>query len=151
METINIEKCTGYVWYSDPTSPKVYQNEPLVLTLNEKENPFVVEANFTDGETSHSIRYVDGKYIHSFCYTEGDVLYSVCNMGDKHIESSHALVPKNAYTDIEVFPQSMPNVYKMLFRRYWKAEEDALCNGWEVLQPAELVFVKFIEKKEDEK
>lgn len=149
METINIEKCTGYVWYSDKTAPTVYRNEPLSLTLNEKENPFVVEANFTDGETSHSIRYVDGKYIHSFCYTEGDMLHSFCNVGDKHIESSHALAPQNAYTEIKVFPQSMPNVYKMLFRRYWREEKDALCNNWPVLQPAELVFVKFIEKEED--
>lgn len=129
METINIDKCTGYVWYSDQTSPKVYQNEPLVLTLNEKENPFVVEANFTDGETSHSIRYVDGKYIHH----------------------SHSLSDPSEYTEIRVFPQSMPSVYKMLFRRYWIAEEDALCNGWPVLQPSELVFVKFIEEKEDKK
>lgn len=126
METINIEKCTGYVWYSDQTSPKVYQNEPLVLTLNEKENPFVVEANFTNGKTSHSIRYVDGKYIYH----------------------SYNLSAEGEYSEIKVFPQSMPNVYKMLFRRYWKAEEDALCNGWDVLQPAELVFVKFIEKED---
>lgn len=129
METINIEKCTGYVWYSDQTSPKVYQNEPLVLTLNEKENPFVVEANFTDGKTSHSIRYVDGKYIYH----------------------SYNLSAEGEYTEIKVFPQSMPNVYKMLFRRYWKEEEDSLCNDWPVLQPAELVFVKFIEEKEDKK
>lgn len=129
MKTINIEKCMGYVWYSDQTTPKVYQNEPLVLTLNEKENPFVVEANFTDGETSYSIRYVDGKYIYH----------------------SYNLSAEGKYTEIKVFPQSMPNVYKMLFRRYWKEKEDPLCNDWLVWQPAELVFVKFIEKKENKK
>lgn len=127
MEKLDIQNCTGYVWMSDKSSPKVYNNEPLSLVLNESSSPFVIEANLTDGRVSHSIRYVDGKYYHrQFVLDE---------------------LPEE-YSEVNTFAQSMSGVSWLHFHRYWREQKDALCEGWNVLKPAELVFIGFSEKEE---
>lgn len=127
MEKIEIQKCTGYVWLSDQSSPKVYKNEPLSLELNECVNPFVIEANLTDGQVSHSIRYVDGKYYHK--------QFVLDELSEE-------------YSEVNTYAQSMSSVSGLLFRRYWREQKDVLCEGWNVLKPAELVFIGFSEKEE---
>ena len=65
METIKINKCEGYLWWSDQQKPKVYQDELIDICLDEAKNPFVVEGQLYDEENkeSYSIKYVDGQYL----------------------------------------------------------------------------------------
>ena len=65
METIKINKCEGYLWWSDQQEPQVFENQSIDQCLNEVQNPFVVEGQLYDKEEkkSYSIKYVDGKYL----------------------------------------------------------------------------------------
>lgn len=121
----------GYLWYSDNTEPKVYLgNESFELELDDNKNPFVIEGQLFDGKKSYSIKYADGQYyVNSF-----DVKSSDFNSKDEK----------------EYIPNSrMKDVNKIKFLQRWKTQEDELCEGMEVLQPAELVFIGFDKKKED--
>ena len=127
IKTIHIEKGTGYIWMSDASSPRVYQNESVDLFFETIENPFVIEGNVTDGIVSYSIRFVDGHYI--------------VRQYDLHKDAE--------YSEQVYLPHRMPNVKGLRFRRYWRAEEDIMCEGMKVLQPKELVFVGFEDKEEE--
>ena len=65
METIKINKCEGYLWWSDQQTPAVYQDESIDNCLDEAQNPFVVEGQLYDKEEmkSYSIKFVDGQYL----------------------------------------------------------------------------------------
>lgn len=123
MKTLETAIYTGYLWYSDQQQPEVYNNEETAFTFDEQKNPFVVEGYLTDGQTSYSIKYIGGKY-HINEYTLS------------HLENV-------VYDDIVIYTHRMENVQKMKFRQYWRPVSDELCEGMEVLQPAELVFVGF--------
>lgn len=125
---IEKSKYTGYLWYSNKTKPQVLNNEEFGLEKEDSENPFIIEGQLCDDKKSISIKFVDGKYIVN--------TYILSNYEEDEIE--------------EYEPNRMEDVEKLLFKRAWKAENDDLCCGMEVLQPAELVFVG-LKMKEDKK
>ena len=131
METIQINKCEGYLWWSDQQKPKIYDGNTLDICLDETKNPFVVEGQLYDKETkeSYSIKYVDGLYlINIYKVTDEDLVNSVnetkCylpnRMGDRWLR----------------------------FLRYWEEKEDESCMGMPVLTLTKNVFIGFKEKED---
>lgn len=129
---MNIEKSKyqGYIWYSNENKPRVFDGKELFeLELKDGENPFVVEGFLCDGKKSISIKFVDGRYI-----------VNTYNL-------NALLQDKELYDERELrFADSKNLKEVLLFRYYWHAEKDDLCDGMEVLQPAEVVFMGFTEK-----
>ena len=120
---IDQSKYTGYLWYSDKQYPEILPTSGL-FDANSVANPFVVEGQLfdLDGTTSISIKFVDGKYF----------------------VKEYKLAEYEDLTDVEEYiPNRIEGVGKLLFKRVWREEKDELCENWEVLQPAELVFVGF--------
>lgn len=127
MEQIEKSTYQGYLWYSDKDQPKVLNNVDSEITLDETKNPFVIEGQLFDGKRSISIKYVDGKYI-----VKKYVL---------------AELPKEDFTEQSLLAHRMKDVKSLNFRQYWREQEDELCDGKKVLQPAELVLVGFNDKE----
>lgn len=130
IDKVEKSKYEGYLWYSDSTEPKVYNNKELELVLDNKHNPFIVEGQLFDSEKniSISIKFVDGEYIiNQYNIAEDD--YNKCDVTIK-----------------EFCAHRMKDVKKLRFLQYWKETSNALCEGMSVLQPAELVFVGFIKE-----
>lgn len=135
MKPTNIEPANyvGYYWMSDATAPVMLQGEPFPLSLDPASNPFIIEAQLFDPEhfVSYSLKYADGAYhIHRFDLNQDFA-------GDDF-----------EFTSKEYQSHPRLGAQPLLFRQYWKAEEDPLCLGMKVLQPHALVFVGFKEKKE---
>ena len=119
------QKYEGYLWWSDAVTPKVYQNQQLPEWIEEMANPFIIEGQLYDksNNKSFSIRFVDGDHlINCFDLAELEGLDFI----------------KKDY-----LPNRVEGVSKLCFREYWKPVHDDLCEGMEVLQPAENVFVGF--------
>ena len=126
--TINIEKCEGYVWKSDAENPQVFIDSPCNLVLDDNVNPFVLEAMLYDVQTQNSymVKYVDGRH-----------LIQKYNLFDKFDGVAETLM----------LPNRMLGVPVLKFKQIWKKEVDALCNGFETLKPAALVFAGFGKKE----
>jgi CRISPR type III-associated protein (TIGR04423 family) len=120
----------GYLWWSDQAAPTVLKNGP-VKELPNGNNPFIVEGQLFDkaNNKSYSIRFVDGDYlIHCFDLNE---------------------LEKLEYIEKKYLPNRFPDsIKKLCFKEFWRPVEDKLCEGMEVLQPAETVFVGFNSKEE---
>lgn len=113
---------TGYIWYSDAKEPQLFYGTENEFLFDDTKNPFVVEGWLTDNITSFQIKYVDGKHeILSFNLAELKVL--------KHEKQEFVPVFKG--------------FKKMHFNQYWRPVEDEMCEGMQVLQPAEFVFIGF--------
>jgi CRISPR type III-associated protein (TIGR04423 family) len=126
MQEIKINKnCEGYIWYSDRQKPEMIRAEKYSLELDETKNPFVVEGQIysKDEQVSYSIKYVDGKYI---------VVPTLLNDLKGFVFDEKSFIPNR-----------LDGVAKIKYRQYWKPEKDELCEGMEVLVPAEYVFVGF--------
>jgi hypothetical protein len=54
-------KYSGYLWYSDKTTPDIIEKD-FSLEINSNTNPFIIEGQLFDGTNSISIKYVDGSY-----------------------------------------------------------------------------------------
>lgn len=119
----------GYIWYSDESNPKVFQDEEFEFDTDKIENPFIIEGQLYDDQKkiSYSIKFVDGKYV---C-KKYEVESTDFNKKDVEIKTFHA----NRMDDL-----------KLQFLQYWKEEDDELCEGMKVLQPAELVFIGFVKE-----
>lgn len=114
----------GYIWMSDQSKPRVLKGEKLqeTETYSSSDNPFIVEAQFViDNEKSCSIKCVDGVFIVNE--------YRLCDY--ENLQKKHYAANK------------MEGVKGLDFVLNWKEEKDELCNGFPVLQPAELVFTGF--------
>ena len=131
MEAIKINKCEGYLWWSDQQEPKVYQDEAIDICLDETKNPFVVEGQLYDKEEkkSYSIKYVDGQYLINKYKVEEDDLTNPDN-------------ETKCY-----FSNRMENKW-LKFLRYWEEKEDKNCMGMPVLTLTKHVFIGFKEKEE---
>ena len=132
METIKINKCKGYLWWSDQPKPKVYQDESIDICLYEAKNPFVVEGQLYDEENkeSYSIKYVDGKYhINKYKVNESDLI--------------------NQDNEVKSYLSNRMDDRWLKFLRYWEEKEDENCMGMPVLTLTKNVFIGFDEKKED--
>ena len=126
MEPIRIDKCEGYLWWSDQQNPQIYHDEKLDICLEETQNPFVVEGQLYDEEKkkSYSIKYVDGKYLiniykvedEDFTNPDNETKYYLSNrMGDRWLK----------------------------FLRYWEPKADPNCEGMNVLKLTKNVFIGF--------
>lgn len=132
METIQINKCEGYLWWSDQQKPKVYQDELIDICLDETENPFVVEGLLYDEENkeSYSVKYVDGLYlINKYKVDESDFI---------NIDNEEKSYLSNRMDD-----------RWLKFLNYWEEKKDANCMGMPVLTLTKNVFIGFDERKED--
>lgn len=126
METIKINKCEGYLWWSDQQKPKVYQDELIDICLDETKNPFVVEGLLYDegNKESYSIKYVDGQYL----INKYKVVESEFTNPDNQIKSYLS----NRMDD---------RWLKVL--SYWEEKEDENCMGMPVLTLTKNVFIGF--------
>ena len=131
METIKINKCDGYLWWSDQQEPKVFEGQSIDQCLDETQNPFVVEGLLYDKEEkkSYSIKYVDGQYLIKKYKVE------VGDLTNKDYESKSFL--SNRMGD-----------HWLKFLRYWEEKEDENCMNMPVLTFTKNVFVGFKEKEE---
>jgi CRISPR type III-associated protein (TIGR04423 family) len=114
----------GYLWWSDETSPRIYKGE-IVTEWPATNNPFIIEGQLFDkaNRKSYSIRFVDGDYlIQCFDLNELESLDSI---------------------EKEYLPNRIEGVHKLCFKEFWRPEKDDLCEGMEVLKPAEFVFIGF--------
>ena len=123
---IEKSKYQGYLWYSDKKEPQVLNNEVFELEIADSSNPFVIEGKLFDGQKSISIKYVDGKYI----------------------VNTYDLDALDGVMQEQKFYSHRVDGKQLKFRQIWKEQPDELCEGMQVLQPAELFFVGF-NKEED--
>jgi CRISPR type III-associated protein (TIGR04423 family) len=118
----------GYLWYSDQKTPEVFEQKAWDESmLDENINPFVIEGQLYDSENlvSYSVKYVDGKHI----------------IKKYQLKSTDF---NNVDIDILDFKAHRMGEGRVLqFLQYYREEEDSLCEGMKVLQPAEKVFVGF--------
>lgn len=131
METIKINKCEGYLWWSDQQEPKVYQEELTDVCLEATQNPFVVEGQLYDKEEkkSYSIKHVDGQYlIYKYKVKDDDLI--------------------NPNNEIKSYLSNRMNGRRLKFLRYWEAKEDENCMGMNVLTFTKNVFIGFKEKED---
>lgn len=128
MEKYKIEKCEGYLWWSDQQAPKVYDGDALDLCFDETKNPFVVEGQLYDVEEkkSYSIKYVDGKYLIKI-YEVEDLDFS------------------NADNEIKCYLSNRMGGRWLKFLRFWEPTEegDENCEGISPLVISKNVFVGF--------
>lgn len=114
----------GYLWWSDETVPKVYDGEKIP-ELPASNNPFIVEGQLydPDNKKSYAIRFVDGDYLIN-CF---DL---------KKLNGLDSIVK-------EYIPNRIDGKSKLYFKEFWRPVKDELCEGMEVLKPAEFVFIGF--------
>lgn len=131
METIRINKCEGYLWWSDQQEPQVYADVELDISLDATKNPFVVEGQLYDKKehTSYSVKYIDGQY-HINIYKVEDADFTNPNNETKNYLS-------NRMGD-----------HWLKFLRYWEEKEDENCMNMPVLTFTKNVFVGFKEKED---
>lgn len=131
METIKINKCEGYLWWSDQQEPEIYDGKDIDICLDETKNPFVVEGQLYDKEEmkSYSIKYVDGQYL-VFIYK---------------VETSDFT---NKNNESKSFLSNRMGGRWLKFLRYWEEKEDENCMDMPVLTFIKNVFIGFKEKEE---
>lgn len=131
METIKINKCDGYLWWSDQQQSEVYQDAVLDQCLDETKNPFVVEGQLYDkeGKESYSIKYVDGKYF----------------VKKYKVEDADLTNPDN---EIKCYLSNRMGDKWLKFLRYWEDENDVNCMNMPVLTFTKNVFIGFKEKED---
>ena len=118
----------GYIWWSDSTVPSVYMGDsPVEIEPDELESHFIIEAFLYDKEEckSYSVKYIDGKY-HFYVYdgiTEEEIR-----------KQSVSFVPNR---------MKETGVSAVKFVRRWRPVADPYCEGMQVMQPMEFMFVGF--------
>lgn len=120
------EEFEGYLWYSDKSIPRVIEGEFEGIELMDGENPFVIEGqlvNFHDRK-SYSIKFVDGKY-----------LLSSYELTQEESEGNSK--------EIWEYASNGMDGKTLRFIQRWAPVPDVLCEGMDVLRPAELVFIGF--------
>lgn len=123
---IEKSKYQGYLWYSDKKEPQVLHDEVFELEIADNTNPFVIEGQLFDGQKSISIKYVDGKYI----------------------VNTYDLNTLDGVMQEQTFHSHRMEGKLLKFKQIWKNQSDELCEGMQVLQPAELIFVGFNDKED---
>lgn len=128
METIKINNCEGYLWWSDQEVPKVYEGKAFEECLDETRNPFVVEGQLYDKEekVSYSIKYIDGQY-HIIIYK---------------VEANDLDNPDN---ETKCYLSNRMGDKWLKFLRYWEEDGDPSCEGMPVLKLTKNVFIGFKE------
>lgn len=131
METIRINECEGYLWWSDQQEPQVYDGDVLDICLDETKNPFVVEGQIYDKKEkkSYSIKYADGQYIINIYKIENQDL-------------------ANSNNEKKCYLSNRMGDRWLKFLRYWEEKEDENCMNMPVLTLTKNVFVGFKEKED---
>ena len=128
METIKINKCEGYLWWSDQQPPRVYQDELIDICLDEAKNPFVVEGQLysIDENMWYGIKYVDGQYIINKYKVNDDDLSNIAN-------------------EIKYYLSNRMDGRWLKFLRFWEPVEegDKNCEGMKPLVITKNVFIGF--------
>ena len=141
MKVIKGARYEGYLWYSDESMPRVFLGDKILadMNFNENSNPFVVEGNLWNSESSESvmIRYVDGEYYIRRTRVSNEELKGI---DYKTIESSVNAVATSVK---EYLPHRIKGVKALRFLQYWQGESDPMCEGMVSLCPSKLVFVGF--------
>lgn len=128
-------KWIGYYWLSDATKPEVMTTAVALSKdlIDEKRNPFVVEANFVseDGAKSVFMTHVDGHL---------------------RVTVTDTATPEGAEDEEEnLVAHRMDGVAKLRFVRRWVRRDDELCLGWPSLVPERRIFKGFELKSNGEK
>ncbi len=149
MKTIEKAKYEGYLWYSDKKIPEVFHGDKEIgVELDDNQNPFVIEGNLWDIEKSVSIliKYADGKHI------VRRTLVSPKEINGTNDNNLNFYEEKVVATSRKTFIAHRINwVRELNFLQYWRTEKDDFCEGMNVLQPAELVFIGFKKEEEEKK
>lgn len=135
MQTIKINKCDGYLWWSDQQEPEIYQDEAKDIILDEMKNHFVVEGQLYDKEEmkSYSIKYVDGQYLVASLDVKGEVSDGK---------------PTNPNNEIKTYLSNRMGDKWLKFLRYWEEIPDKNCMDMSVLTITKNVFIGFKEKED---
>jgi CRISPR type III-associated protein (TIGR04423 family) len=120
-------KYEGYVWLSDKTKPLILPEEVFDFSSIQN-NPFVVEALLWNEDAGKSIHIMhSGKYQ----IIEYNLKGLKAETRDEFIEKSY-------------LTHRLGNVKKrMLFKQFWKSEQDPNCVDMEVLKMKALIFIGF--------
>lgn len=142
MKVDKIEKdiYEGYIWMSDKAQPRTLIDESYEEELSNCKPPFIVEAQLYAKESgiSYSVKCVDGEYI-AHKYDVGK------------LDSDNVVTTECSFLTNRVgYDKDIRNL-RLNFIRIWNEQEDDFCLGMKVLQPKELVFVGFEERKEEMK
>lgn len=136
MEKINIKDIEtaeilyeGYLWLSNSSKPRVYDNQVIDIDLGVGMMPFVVEGQLYDRKrkVSYSIKYVDGEHL-------------VNKYKDIDDETTDANIEHKTY-----LPNRMEIIgnRRLHFLRYWEPKEDKNCEDMSVLVITKNVFAGF--------
>lgn len=144
METIEKAKYEGYLWYSDKKSPEVFRGDKeICFELDDRKNPFVIEGNLWDREKRISImiKYVDGRYIVRHTNVSPKEINGISELDLDYFDENAIATSHKTF-----IAHRIGGVSGLKFLQYWRAEKDEFCEGMNVLQPAELVFIGFNKK-----
>lgn len=137
-------KCQGYLWLSDQKKPLIIHNDKQIEIefsdgvatvqyegLSLQPGQFIAEGLLYDSDNlmSYSIKFVDGNYI----------------VTDTKVDSLD--YNRENVRIVNYRGNQMP--YYLQFLQYWKPDRDCFCEEMETLVPEKLVFVGFINDKED--
>lgn len=133
IQSIPMANYVGYLCYSDDTPVRVLNHEKFSLEASAEQIPFIIEGELYDEaqRLSWSIRYADGQY--------RILRYEVLEEG---MEFDHQyVVPR-----FDLAADESKETCRLHFYQYWMARPEPLCEGMEVLMPAQRVFVGFEQK-----
>lgn len=134
MKVDNIAQGTfeGYYWKSGETVPYTLLGEEFSCSLDDKSNPFIIEAQLYDKENlvSYSLKYVDGEYL----------IYKWEGVSPDMKSENYTCLNYHAN---RVGEDRNYKIQSMKFLLHWVDEVDPKCEGMNVLQPKELIFVGF--------
>lgn len=119
------EKYEGYIWLSDQTSPIVLDNASYDFSQI-GENPFIIEALLFCKEKDFSIMV---KHTGSYVIRKYDL-----KAWEAEAEATETK---------ENLSHRIKGVKALKFIQFWKAEEDALCEGMPVLKLKATIFTGF--------
>ena len=144
METIKIENCEGYLWWSDQEEPEIYDGKVIDICLDEKKNPFVIEGQLYDKDEkkSYSIKYVDGQYIVIEYQVEKDVIEALSKEKEYKSSDESVVVEPKHYLSNRMGDRWLK------FLRYWEEKRDKNCMDMPVLTFTKNIFVGFKEKED---
>lgn len=133
VNTIESGNYCGYIWMSNKKMPEII-NGNFTKLLDNTTNPFIIEGQLYDAEkgVSYSIKFVDGDYL----ILRFDVKKEDFNNKDNEIK--------------EFYANRIEGHKKLCFLQYWRSKKDEMCCDMDVLEPAELVFVGFNDKEDEQ-
>ena len=119
----------GYLWYSNMNTPEIFYDKLITDLPTDSSNPFIIEGNLWNSKNkiSYLIKYIDGQHhVYEYKFNSHDDIGNCKSVQKKYLPNRFE-----------------PRVKKLKFLEFWRPVKDEFCNGFDVLQPAELVFIGF--------